>query len=346
MSLPGFPHVIDVHTHYLPHVLVEALRRRDELPRVSQGADGDVIEYGEGNIHPYLPAMGDLDLRLRDMDAAGIDLAVISTNIPGIDWFPAADGPPIARDVNDELAAVVARHPGRLAALAALPMQAPEAAAAELERAVGNGLVGAMIYSNVAGAQLDEPRFEVVYETVARLGVPLYIHPTYPVIANTLAAYALIPTLGFLVDTTTATLKLVFGGLYERHPDLKLVLAHAGSLLPQLVGRIDYEAARHDGAARNLSMKPSEALANVYTDCICVWPAALRSTLEFFGPERLMYGSDYPFWDPRLSFDTLADCGFSDELTEAIASRNAATVMGVTAGRASVAASQRENPPR
>jgi aminocarboxymuconate-semialdehyde decarboxylase len=346
VSRPGFAHVIDVHTHFLPRTLVEALRRRRELPRMSQGPDGELIEYGAGNIHPHLPAMGDLELRIRDMDAEGIDLAVISTNIPGIDWFPAADGPQIARDVNDELADVVGRYPRRLAALAALPMQDPDAAAAELERAVANGLVGAMIYSNVAGAPLDESRFEPVFDTAARLGVPLYIHPTYPLVAKTLDAYALIPTLGFLVDTTTATLKLIFGGLYERHPELKLVLAHAGSLVPQLVGRIDYEAARHDGATRKLSMKPSEALANVYTDCVCVWPAALRSTLEFFGPERVMYGSDYPFWDPRLSFETLAGCGFADGSANAIAAGNAAAVMSITAAGAEAAASQRENPPR
>jgi predicted TIM-barrel fold metal-dependent hydrolase len=346
MSRPPFAHVIDVHTHYLPHTLVEALRMRTDLPRMSQGSNGELIEYGEGNVHPHLPAMGDLELRLHDMDAAGIDLAVISTNIPGIDWFPDADGPSIAHDVNDELADVVARGDGRLAALAALPMQDPEAAADELERAVGKGLVGAMIYSNVAGRPLDDERLDVVYETAARLGVLLYIHPTYPLVAQTLDAYALIPTLGFLVDTTTATLRLVFGGVFERHPELKLVLSHAGSLVPQLVGRIDYEAARHDGATRNLSMKPSEALANVYTDCVCVWPAALRSTVEFFGPERVMYGSDYPFWDPGLSFDTLEDCGFPDELAAAIASGNASAVRSVTGGGDQEAASQRENPPR
>jgi predicted TIM-barrel fold metal-dependent hydrolase len=290
--------------------------------------------------------MGDLDLRMRDMDAQGIDVAVISTNIPGIDWFPAADGAAIARDVNDELGDVVERHPDRLAAMAALPLQAPAAAAAELERAVGRGLVGAMIYSNVAGAPLDDPSFELLFETAAGLDVPIYIHPTYPLVAHTLDAYALIPTLGFLVDTTTAVLRLIFGGLFERHPDLKLVLSHAGSLLPQLAGRVDYEAARHEGSTANLSVKPSEALALLYTDCVCVWPAALRSTLEFFGPDRVMYGSDYPFWEPARSFATLAETGFGDGLDRAIASGNAAAVMNLSGDDAQRLTAQRENPPR
>ena len=341
------PRFIDAHSHYLPRTMVAALERRSELPRISKGSNGKLIEYGEGNVHPMLPNMGDLDLRMRDMDAQGIDLAVLGANVPGVDWFPAEDAPAIAHDVNEELIDVAAAHPGRLVALATLPLQVPERAAAELERAVGRGAVGAMIYSNVAGAHLDEPRFEVVFDTAARLDVPLYIHPTYPLLAKALDAYALIPTLGFLVDTTTAALRLALGGLYERHPDFKLVLAHAGSLLPQLVGRIDYEAARHDGATGRLSVRPSEALSMLYTDSVCVWAPALRSTLEFLGPDRLMFGTDYPFWDPQLSFDTLDRAGFDDDVLDAVQSANALRVFGLDSAQAGAGAgAQRENPPR
>jgi aminocarboxymuconate-semialdehyde decarboxylase len=326
-------YVIDTHTHYLPATLVDALARRSDLPRVSDGNGGRVIEYGEGNVHPMLPAMGNLELRMRDMDAQGVDLAIVSANVPGVDWFPAADGPAVARAVNDELLDVAARHPGRLAAMAVLPLQAPEAAAAELERALGAGAVGAMIYSNAAGAALDEPRFEVVFETAARLGAPIYIHPTYPLVAKALDAYALIPTVGFLVDTTSAILRLTLGGVFERHPELKLVLAHTASLLPQLVGRIDYEAARAPGGTGKLTVAPSEALALIYTDCVCVWPPALRSACDFLGPERITFGSDYPFWDPQRSLDTLAATGFDDDTLERIRSGNARRLFGLARGK-------------
>ncbi len=326
--------VIDTHTHYFPATLADALAARSELPRIS-GDDGKrVIEYGAGNVHPMLPAMGDLGLRLRDMDAQGIDLAVLGTNVPGLDWFPERDGPAIARAVNDELVDLARSHPDRLAVMAALPLQAPEQAAGELERAVAAGAVGAMIYSNAAGAALDEPRFEVVFAAAAALGVPIHIHPTYPLVARQLDAYALIPTLGFLVDTTSAILRLVLGGVFERLPDLKLVLSHTGSLLPQLVGRIDYEAERAPGGTGRLSEAPSEALARVYTDCVCVWPPALRSALEFLGPDHVMFGSDYPFWDPLRTVDTLAEADLPDEVLELIRSRNAARLFGL--GDASV----------
>jgi predicted TIM-barrel fold metal-dependent hydrolase len=323
---------IDVHTHYLPGTMVAALERRTELPRISDGPNGKMIEYGEGNIHPMQDDMRDLGLRFRDMDEQGIDVAVLGANIPGVDWFPPEDAPAIAHDVNDELVDLHRANPERLSMLAVLPLQAPEAAASELERAVSKGAVGAMIFSNAAGTPLDDPHFEVVFDTAAALDVPLYIHPTYPLVAKSLDAYALIPTLGFLVDTTTAVMRLVLGGLYERHPNFKLVLAHSASLVPQLVGRIDYEAARAPGGTGKLSVAPSEALAHIYTDSVCVWPPALRSTLEFLGPEHIMFGSDYPFWDPQKSFDALDGAGFPDTVVDAVRSGNAQRLFGLTNG--------------
>ena len=320
---------IDVHTHYLASQLVRALERRTELPRISEGGSGRQIEYGQGNIHPVLPAMGNVELRLREMDEQRIDVAVLSINIPGVDWFPASDGPSVARDVNDELADLVAAHPDRFVALATLPLQAPEAAAAELERTAKAGFRGAMIYSNVAGNPLDSPELRVVFDTAARLQAPIYIHPTFPLTASTVDAYALIPALGFMFDTTTAAVRLVLDGLYERHPDFKLVLAHAGSLLPQLAGRIDYEAERHANGRGALSVNPSEQLRLLYTDCVCVWPPALRSTLALLGEDRVMFGSDYPFWDPLRSFETVERSGFGDELRTALMSGNAQRLFGL-----------------
>jgi aminocarboxymuconate-semialdehyde decarboxylase len=180
-----------------------------------------------------------------------------------------------------------------------------------------------MIYSNVAGRHLDEPKLRVVFDAAAQLEAPIYIHPTFPLTAGTVDAYALIPTLGFMFDTTTAALRLVLDGLFERHPDFRLVLAHAGSLLPQLAGRIDYEAARHANGRGALSVDPSEHLRLIHTDSVCVWPPALRSTLELLGPERVMFGSDYPFWNPDRSFATLGAAGLDSKTVTAIREVNA-----------------------
>jgi aminocarboxymuconate-semialdehyde decarboxylase len=338
--------VIDVHTHYLPRTLVDALARRTEMPKVTYEGGETLIHYGVGNVHPEYPNMGNIELRLEEMDRDGIDLAVLGVNVPGLDAFSPEDGPVIARDINDELRDLVAAHPDRLAAMAILPGSAPESAAAEFERAVGLGAVGAMIYSNVAGLALDEPRFEVIFETAARLDVPIYIHPNYPLSAATMNAYALIPTLGFLVDTTTAVLKLALGGLYERHPDLKMVLSHTGSLLPQLVGRIDYEAERDPNGTGVLTVAPSEALRMLYTDCVCVWEPALRSALDYFGPERILFGSDYPFWEARHTIEMLEKSELPADTLAAIRRGNAERIFGLGASDQSVGTSAGKPAPR
>ena len=321
--------VVDVHTHYLAKAQVKAMEDRSELPRISGSGDNRVIEYGHGNAAALLPAMVDLERQEREMAEASVETAVISVNLPGVDWFPPEDGVAIAKDVNDELADMVRGAGTRLAALAVLPLQAPEPAAAELRRAVGNGLRGAMVYSNVAGAPLDPEALGEVLDAAAELDVPIVIHPTYPLSASTMDAYALIPGLGFLVDTTSAVLRLILGGAYEQRPELKLVLCHAGSLLPQIAGRIDYESERHGARGLGgLDGLPSERMRLLYTDVVCAWPPALRNTVELLGPERIMFGSDYPFWEHGRSRETLDGAGLPADAVARIERDNAVNLFG------------------
>jgi len=290
-----------------------------------------MIEYGRRNGHPLLAAMTDLGLQREAMERDGIEHAVLSVGIPGLDWAAPREGVSLSRQVNDELAGLCRPDPTRLSALAVLAMQAPAQAASELERAVGLGLRGAIVYSNVAGRGLDEPEFRLLFEAAAALEVPIMIHPTYPLSAATMDAYALIPSLGFLVDSTTAVLRLVLDGVFERHPELKLYLTHAGALLPQLAGRIDYEASRAPGGMGALSAPPSEQLARLYTDAVCAWVPALRSALELVGRNRVMFGSDYPFWAPARTVETLEAAELAPQLRADIASGNAARLFGVAA---------------
>ena len=161
---------IDVQTHFIPPAVVDGLKRRTEWPRIIDAEDGDglLMVYGEDTIYPITPTMLDLELKLAVMDEHGIGMSVLSTNIPGLDWFDENEVEAIARETNDQLAEIVAARPDRFAALAALPLRRPEGAAAELERAVGRGLSGAMVYSNVAGRTLDEEAFRPVFETAEK----------------------------------------------------------------------------------------------------------------------------------------------------------------------------------
>ena len=327
------PHAgpIDVQTHYLPPAMVEALGRRDEAPRLVDGAKGRLVTVGEGSAYPLLPEMVELDRKIEKMDEAGLGMSVLSVNIPGLDWFNERDIEAVTRDTNDQMAAAVAAYPDRFAAFAALPMQRPELAVTELERAMGLGLCGAMLYSNVAGRQLDEPEFRQVFEAADRLGAPLLMHPTYPLSAPTLTAHALVPVLGFLFDTSNATLRLILDGIFDRHPDLKLILGHAGSILPYILGRVDLESGRIPGGLGALDSPPSEHFKRLYVDTVSGWPPALSLVIDYLGVDRVMYATDHPFWDPDWTRDALAQLDLSEDDREAIERGNASRVLGIGA---------------
>ncbi len=323
----GLRDVVDVHTHYVPPALVEAYRRRQDPPRIFEGERGLMLQYGDRMARPVSADMVELDAKLASMDASGIDGAVLTVNIPGLDHFSPEEAVAVARDTNDQLAEAGRAHPGRFVALAALPMQAPDAAAAELERAVGAGLRGAHIYSNVEGRPLDDPRFRVVFDAAAALDVPVSLHPTYPIRVDAFDAHGLIPILGYLADSSAATLRLVLDGLFERHPGFKLVLAHVGSLIPYIAGRIDYESVR-TGKLGALTNAPGEHLRLLYTDSICSWPPALKLAVDYFGDDKVMFGTDQPFWDPAVGFDTLAGADLSEEGLSAVGAGNARRLYG------------------
>ncbi len=314
-----------MHTHFLTTALADAMRKREELPQIVRRDGRELVAYAPGVAYPLVPDMIDLDEKLARLDAAGIDFAILSVNIPGVDFFDAAEAPALARAVNDELLDCVAHHPSRLAALATVPLQTPGAAAEELERAVGLGLKGAMSYANVAGRPLDEPEFRVFFAVAAQLDVPVLLHPTRPIYSQNIDVHSLVPVVGFLFETTVATLRLVYDGLYDRHPDLKLILAHTGSLVPQLAGRIDYEGGRL-GAGVDLQTSAVEALGRLYTDTVSAWPPALRSALDLLGSEQVLFGSDAPFWEPERTYAPLDRLGLSSEVADAIYWGNSARV--------------------
>lgn len=320
--------VVDVHTHWVPPAAVEAFKRREDPPRIYEREGELWLQYGERMQRLVEPTMVDLDAKLASMERSGVDFAVLTNNIPGVDWFAPEEAVEVARAANDEFAAAASAHPDRFAALATLPCQVPEAAAAELERAVSIGLKGAHVYSNVAGKPLDDPSLRVIFDAAAALGVPISLHPTYPLAIEAYDVHALVPVLGYLADSTGAALRLVLDGLFERHPDLRLYLAHVGSLIPFIAGRIDYESTRV-GKTGALRVPPTEHLRRLYTDSICVWPPALRLAVEFFGPDHVMLGTDEPFWDPNLAFETLERAGFDEAVERSIRSATAAELFGL-----------------
>lgn len=321
MTLP----LVDVHIHYLPGALIRAYQSRPSPPRIETEGDSLILQYGSGYVERIAAESADAAVLIRTLDRNGIDIAVLSINQPGVLGLAPDDACATAQSANDELAALVMASGGRLAGLATLPWQQPSEAAAELRRAVSIGLRGAMAYSNVSGRSLDDSEFEEVFAAAAALDVPLLLHPTVPLSMGTLGDYGLTCPVGFLFDTTTAILRLILNGLFDRLPDLMIIVGHSGSLLPQLAGRLDLEQERGaiGGGVKRKGPLSRDYLKLLYTDSVSGSVPPLASAVELFGVEHVMFGTDFPFWDPSNSVSVLRELPVGEGEMERIRGGNA-----------------------
>lgn len=273
--------------------------------------DGDVPRFraGEYVLHgvryrgsPFM----DVGVRLERMDTAGIDRQALSPN-PLTYFHEIEPGPAIAfcRRHNDLMAELVAEHPDRLIGLAALPVQDPDAAAAELERAVQDlRLVGAYLGTEYRGRQLDDPALDPLYAAFTELDVPLFLHPNpdgvdRPVKDPRLGRWDLELSVGFAYDETLAVATLIYGGVLHRHPQLDVCLSHGGGAAPYLYGRLAAAARqrpwspdwlRADGAFDAL-------LQRLWFDCHVHHEPSLRLLVAVVGADRVVYGTNFGGWD-------------------------------------------------
>ncbi|MCY4071122.1 MAG: amidohydrolase family protein [Chloroflexi bacterium] len=297
--------IIDCQSHVFPKAYAELLTRNTNSLRATRVDDGVyLLNYGDVQRFRLDLDSYSAERKLRDMDASGVDMSVISVNIPTPDMLDpdlASEG---ARICNDALAELCAGHPDRFVGLASLPLNDAPAAIAELDRAVDElDLRGVFLPSHVKGASLDAPQFEAFYAHVAGRGLPLVLHPTVPVWGDAVNEHSMIPMMAFMVDTSFAMLRLILGGVMERNPTLKVLHPHVGGVLPYLMGRV-VEQTEVKGRGRDrISQSPRETYKRVYLDLVSPDPLAIRYAYDFAGADRLLFGSDHPW----VSIDAILD---------------------------------------
>jgi aminocarboxymuconate-semialdehyde decarboxylase len=294
---------IDIHNHILT---TEAMARLAKLsPRVApvlkdMGEEEAATMEIDGRVMQVVVPRGiwDVERRLRDMDENGVDVQVLTHTTQ---TFYYEEEPALAAECaavqNEDIASVVKRHPDRFLGFAALPMQAPEKAAAEIARVTKTyGMRGAHLASNIAGRNLDDPALEPVWEAAAAHDFMFFVHPNnYANRAERMGRYYLANFVGLPFETTLAAASLVFGGVLERHPSLKFVLAHGGGFVPYQKGRFEHGWAVRPEPKVNLKDGPEASLGRLYFDTITHAPAALRFLVETAGVDHVLLGSDYPF---------------------------------------------------
>ena len=322
--------IIDFHNHFYPEAYIEELKRGKGYASVTRDDQGRLLIHYTGDYNIVVGPHIDLQERLDAMDRHGIDMQVLTLTTPGVEREKPERGIRLARLANDGFGEIVEEHPDRFTALATLPLQAPEAAAAELERAVKEcELRGAMLMSNIEGQPLDSERFMPVYERAVKLDVPLYIHPTSPINHAAMEDYRLVPILGFGVDTTLAVLRLVFSGVLKRLPRLKLAASHLGGVYPYLRGRIDTGFHAYPECKVKITEPPSLYLKRVWMDSIIYDEEVFMSAYAFSGPEKIMLGSDFPhqIGDLEHAVDRIKRLNIDEEEKEKILGGNAAKLL-------------------
>lgn len=284
--------VADLHCHYFPAAAAESANTSIDVEavdggyRFSAGAQSMMLDAG----------LLDLSLQIEDMDRQGVGQRALS--IPPFTLryeLPAEEGIRWAQAINDGIAEAVAAHEDRFVGLATLPLQDVWAALEELERAVNQlGLRGVEIASNLDGIELDDSSLDPFWERAEALRLVTLVHPHYVVGVGRMHSYYLNNLVGNPVETALAGARLVFGGVLERYPDLRIVLSHGGGALPQIAGRLlhGYEARPE---AKLHAQDPLAGLRRLYYDTIVFEPNALRHIVQTVGADQVVLGTDYPF---------------------------------------------------
>ncbi len=276
------------------------------------------------------PKLNGVDQRIADMDALGVDVQAISPS-PGQYYYfaPPELGRDVSRTVNDGIAAAVAKHPDRLVGMGTVPLQNVEMAIAEMRRCVDElDLRGIEISSNVNGRELAEDEFRPFFAAAEELGLLVFMHPLGFTHGDRLSEHYLNNIIGNPIESTIALSHLIFGGVLERHPGLKLCVAHGGGYLPGYWGRMDHAYRAREDCRQHIHREPSTYLRQVWLDTLVFDKDQLDGLVATHGADRLCLGTDYPF-----DMSEPDPVGFHDRLDEAakagILGGNAAALLGL-----------------
>jgi aminocarboxymuconate-semialdehyde decarboxylase len=298
---------IDMHAHLMPQCLWRTVDAGGDWygTRFEPGDGlGATVTRGRKSRLPTPKVRFTPEERLRDMDAQGIDVQVVSIHTPlfGYELAP-GQGRQLARDVNDEIADMTRRWPTRFAGLSTLPVQDVTASIDELDRAVNVlGLKGAELDTVVNGANWDEPQFLPLFKAAERMGAVLFFHPQpqHNLLFRDSDRYSVANSVGVIVEDALIVATLIFGGILDACPDLKVCIAHGGGPACFGMGRLDHGWKVRSEARRHIQKPPSAYLRRLYYDCVTNSEAGLRFLLDHAGAERVVLGTDWPFvrWDP------------------------------------------------
>jgi len=286
----------DLHTHYYPEAFFRLIEQVGGAFSFGTDPTGrTIIRYRGSRFFGITPPMTDPARRIEDMDRVGIDVEVLSLSTPNVYFAPPERQAEVAHLVNDAYADLAARYPKRFKGFASIPMDDPDAALRELERALDElRMNGVIVLSNINGRALSDPRYRPFFVECDRRRVCVFIHPMIPASAEPFAEYVLGPIIGFPFDTTLAVARLCYAGVFRELPNIRWILGHLGGAVPYLMERMDNGWRDFAECRVNIDELPSVYLKRLYYDTVSFSAASLRLARELVGADHMVMGSDYP----------------------------------------------------
>ncbi|MFL5312613.1 MAG: amidohydrolase family protein [Myxococcales bacterium] len=298
MSVRSSP-AVDLHSHVIPRGLLDAFRQSPSAwgARIELDGAAERVVHAQGYAYPLAAEFFDPAAKIEAMDRRGLDVSVVSPAPPTFFyWADAKVALAAARLVNDGIAEMVAAHPTRLRGMATIPLQHPDMAIAELERAVRElGFRAVEIGTSVEGAALAEGRFRPVLRRCRELDVLVFAHPYYVGAKGGMESYYLTNLIGNPWDTTVMAANLMLSGALEELQGIKIALAHGGGFLPYQIGRLEHGYEVRPEARASTRTRPVELLRRFHYDSMVFNPRALRYLIDLVGSERVALGTDSPF---------------------------------------------------
>ena len=290
--------VIDVHTHMLTREWLSLLEKHGKPRYTVKPVVGGLraIHLDGAPFMTPVPNMFDYDTRIRNMNKARVDVAVVSLTCPNVYWGGEKVSLQAAKIMNDSMGQAQTAHPDRIRWFASIPWQYPSIARKELARALKAGAIGVMVLANIDGKPLTDPQFEPIWRAIDDQALPVLVHPTAPpgVSALGMDEFQLIAPIGFTFDTSLAVSRMILDGFFDRYLDLKIIAAHGGGALPYLVGRLDICWDNIAATRTKTTERPSNHLRRIYADSVVFRQDALNMAVSVFGTDNVLYGSDYP----------------------------------------------------
>lgn len=328
--------IIDSHFHWRPRSVLERICQRKQFPIAKPNSKGGYLYRRAEGGRPISNAGGewfDLDALLEHLDSLGHDFEVVCSIGPfsvAFSDFEAEEGRDIAMMWNEAMAAMQRKHAGRFYGTGALPLVDTQVAIEVMEHAVQELKLCGMNLPGSIGTdtRIDAERLEPFYDRAEELGITLFMHPTDGIYEEMLDGYggALYLSLGRIVDVSVAAYRLVLSGIMERHPKLKIFISHTGGALPYQSGRMDKNA-----KAAELPRAPSAYLKRMFTDTVSPHSAGMKFAIDYYGVDNVLYGTDYPCWDPAACLKLFQEIGLSDADQEKIFCKNARRIFGLPA---------------